>query len=160
VEWILEKGGSKPLMSSGEVQVSKGELERFEMYLFEMDDVLEDFIATASAEGFFLDYSPDSLATPEDYWLTKKSAPDSDRIFQRAVRYLGEVFRRARGGRWQLCVSHPNNLYFKLPVLVGYNPAQPHLEFCPLVVFTNFTKRERRGMLRTAVYADLPASNE
>jgi len=38
------------------------ELEKFQQFLFEMDDVLEAFIAEARAAGFGLDYTLDSTA--------------------------------------------------------------------------------------------------
>ena len=45
---------------------TKNELEQFERYVFEMDDVLEDFIRTASDQGVKLDYSLESLDALEE----------------------------------------------------------------------------------------------
>jgi hypothetical protein len=135
--------------------ISPEEREKFEMYLFEMDDVLEPFIEDADKAGFTLDYSLDSLHRLEQHWLSRKGDADAERLLQRSVRYFGEVFRKNVGGKWQLCDSHPNNVYFKLPIVSRYSHSQPHLEFCPLIIFTNFVNRERRGILRRAAEAHM-----
>lgn len=44
------------------MEIPEEQFEKFQMYLFEMDDVLEDFLRTAAAMGFELDYSPASVA--------------------------------------------------------------------------------------------------
>lgn len=124
------------------------------MYLFEMDDVLEEFVDDAAQEGHSLDYSLGSLPALEAFWLAKKSAPDAERFFQRSVRYLGEVFRKNVGGKWKLSLDEPRDMYYKLPVIFGYSTSQPHLQFCPLFIFKNFTIRQRPGMLRKAVDTD------
>lgn len=135
--------------------ISPEEREKFEMYLFEMDEVLEEFVDNAREAGSSLDYSLDSLPMLEDYWLSHKTDPEAHRLLQRSARYFGEVFRKNLGGHWELCSDDPQDMYFKFPILAEYSQSQPHLTFCPLFVFRNFTVRERRGMLRTAVDAHL-----
>jgi hypothetical protein len=135
--------------------ISAEEREKFETYVFEMDDVLEQLIDDADAAGFTLDYSLDSLDTLEAFWLAKKGDVDSERLVQRAARYFGEVFRKNVGGHWELSSDNPQDMYFKFPVIAGYSQAHPYMQFCPLFVFRNFVNRERRGILRKAIEADM-----
>jgi hypothetical protein len=135
--------------------ISPDEREKFEMYVFEMNDVVEEFVDDAHKAGFTLDYSLDSLVTLEEYWLVGKGGEDPERLLQRSARYFGEVFRKNVGGRWELCSDDPQDMYFKFPVIAGYSRSQPHMVFCPLFVFRNFKVRERRGILRTAIEADM-----
>jgi hypothetical protein len=132
----------------------QSELDRFEQFLFEMDDVLEQFLAAASSAGFDLDYSLSSLESLEEYILGELTeSGNSELVKNRAARYLGELFRKNVGGRWQLCLKNPKYLYYKLPVIVGH--ADRPIEFCPIQVIRNFIRMKRRGMLRTAVESHL-----
>lgn len=139
-------------------KITAAQREKFEMYLFEMDDVLEAFLEEAGAAGFHLDYSLQSLDLLEEYWLAvSPQAEDPERIRQQAARYYGEVFRLNYGGKWRLSEKHPRDIYFGLPVICGFDPKAPDYEFCPLVTFHNFTVNQHRGLLRRA--AELEAGS-
>jgi hypothetical protein len=128
------------------------ELEKFEHFLFEMDNVLEDFVERASQAGFNLNYSVDSLADLERF--IAQNNEQSDSLFDnRAARYLGEVFRKVVGGVWELCLKNPKYMYFKLPVISGYSTHS--IEFCPIEMIANFKAKQQAGMLRTAVESHL-----
>lgn len=118
-----------------------------------MDDVLEAFLAEARAGGFDLDYSIDSLNALEKYVVSEPDGGKSSRFQNRAARYLGEVFRKTVGGKWELCLKDPRYLYFNLPVLTGYSDRP--IEFCPIEVLANFTFKKEPGMLKRAVEANL-----
>ena len=128
------------------------EVEMFEQFLFEMDDVLAKFIETASQAGFNLNYSVESLADLERF-ITANSTHSDSSFDNRAARYLGEVFRQLVGGTWELCLKHPRYMYFKLPVISGYS-TQP-IELCPIEIIGNFRAKQEPGMLRKAVEAHL-----
>jgi hypothetical protein len=128
------------------------ELEKFEHFLFEMDDVLEEFVETASQAGFNLNYSVDSLADLERF-ITANSEHSDSSFNNRAARYLGEVFRKLVGGKWELCLKNPRYMYFKLPVISSYSTHS--IEFCPIEVIANFKAKQEAGMLRTAVESHL-----
>jgi hypothetical protein len=141
-------------MKKGNKQLATPEeLEKFEYFLFEMDDVLEAFLAEASAAGFAFDYSFDSLDALEKYVLSQPDEGKSSRFQNRAARYLGEVFRKTVGGKWELCLKDPKYLYFKLPVLTGYSDKP--IEFCPVEVLGNFTHKKEPGILKRAVESHL-----
>lgn len=131
------------------------ELDKFEHYLFEMDDVLAAFVSDARREGVDLDFSMESLDRLEAFVLSapKDEADAVELLKSRSARYLGEVFRKHSGGRWELCLGDPKYLYFKLPVIAGY--ATTPIEFCPVEVIANFLHSAKRGTLRSAVAAHL-----
>jgi hypothetical protein len=128
------------------------ELEKFELFLCEMDDVLEDFVSQAQTAGVVLDYTVASLDALEAYiGTTLQAGAPGELVKNRASRYLGEVFRRTVGGKWQLCLRDPKYLYFKLPVIANYS-SKP-IEFSPVSIISNYTIRRKPGLLRAAVEA-------
>jgi hypothetical protein len=132
------------------LEATTQEREKFEHFLFEMDDVLDAFIVEARSRGFSLNYSLESLESLETL-LLKQYGPGENGVVlkSRAARYLGEVFRKAFGWRWELCLKGPAYLYFKLPVISGYSASG--IEFCPIEVLASFLHSRRKGMLRQAV---------
>jgi hypothetical protein len=128
------------------------QLEKFEQYLFEMDDVLEDFTGESQALGYEMDYSLESLDGLERL-LIEKDAGDQSQLKNRAARYLGEVFRRNVGGKWELCLKDPKYLYYGLPVLTAYSSTG--IEFCPIELIENFMFKREPGMLQRVVRGDL-----
>jgi len=133
--------------------VTPEEREKFEHFLFEMDDVLEPYVRAAVAGGYALDYSPDSLAELERYWRAAGDGRRDGTAANRAAGYLGEVFRRTVGGVWRQCDKGPRYLYHGLPVVAGYATAD--IEFCPIEVFGNCVVRGEPGMLRRALGSHL-----
>jgi hypothetical protein len=130
----------------------KEDIEKFELFLFEMDDVLDAFLAQASQSGIVLDYSTESLDQLEAILDAQPgTSEEAETIRNRAARYLGEVFRKQVGGRWELCLREPKSLYFKLPVVSGY--AKSGIEFCPVEVIANFLHSRKKGLLRGALAA-------
>lgn len=132
--------------------------ERFEEYLFEMDDVLDDFTGEAGALGYQLDYSIASLESLETILSQRFGSSDDEKLKNRAARYLGEVLRRTAGGRWELAVEDTRSLHFKLPVVRGHS--RTGIEFCPIEVIENFAYSGTRGMLKRAVEAHLRHSDK
>jgi hypothetical protein len=133
---------------------SEDEMEKFQQYLFEMDDVLREFLNEVAAQaGVALDFTTESLDRLEpaiDILLSRPGA-EVDTVKNRAARYLGEAFRRHIGGTWELCLKDPKYMYFKLPVIAGY--ADMPIEFSPVSVVGNYIVRRKRGLLRGAVAA-------
>jgi hypothetical protein len=84
---------------------SEDEMEKFQQYLFEMDDVLREFLDEVAAQaGVALDFTTESLDRLElaiDILLSRPGA-EVDTVRNRAARYLGEAFRRHIGGTWAL----------------------------------------------------------
>ncbi|OYD07117.1 hypothetical protein [Paludifilum halophilum] len=97
------------------------EEERFQHWLFDMDDVLEDFIEKFPGN---LDYSPSSLNILENWLLKQYSSaeelkskdqfPNLDAI----GRYIGEVYRKnLKGVRWGIELDDESNVFYGLPII-------------------------------------------
>lgn len=94
--------------------------EKFEMFLFDMDDNLEAFIDEAESQGYNLDYSLKSLTDLENYLTKNKVDQDSDDV-NNAAAYFGEVVRKKYGGKWICSLDMKNNsLYYGKPVISGH----------------------------------------
>jgi len=138
-------------------RITKKDRDKFQQYIIEMDDVLDKFTEEASQAGYDLDYSLKSLDTLEEYWLAvSPHVDDPERLFQRAARYYGEVFRLNFGGEWRLCDEDPQLMFYGYPVIAGFDPKNPDYEFCPLFYFEIFTVRKIRGLLRQQVDTIFP----
>ena len=129
------------------------DLEKFQKFVFEMDDALENFTRKAINRGLKLDYSIDSLDILEKY--IDGHIPESASIEEmtRASRYLGEVFRKNIGGRWDLCLDNPKNINYKLPIINNFSELD--IEFCPLAILDNYVTRKKRGLIKRAVLSNL-----
>lgn len=126
------------------------EQEKFEQFLFEMDDVLESFVDQAGAAGYLLDYSLESLDRLEQFYLSRQmDEAQREDFIQKAARYLGETVRQVYGGKWQLEIDNPKHLYYGLPVLTGHAPSK--VKLCPQQTFRIFTKGKPAGFLRQVV---------
>jgi hypothetical protein len=129
------------------------EQEKFEQFLFEMDDVLNQFVDAAAAAGFELDYSFDSLDVLERYCLARKTSNSADDSFvSAAARYYGEVVRKVYGGKWYLEIDNPKHLLYGLPVLVGYAPSRVKLS--PHQTIRMFAKGKPAGFLKRVIDTD------
>lgn len=130
-------------------RVAADEIERdkFEKYLFEMDDVLDDFVGEAGALGYRLDYTEGSLDALESFVLQRLHS-DEEQVKNRAARYLGEVFRKRVGGHWDLYMDNPDDLHYRLPVITGFSKVD--FDFCPIEIVVNFTVKQERGILQRA----------
>ena len=140
-------------------QISHEEREKFEYFIFEMDDVLEKFISDAKKEGMNLDYSLSSLDQLELIILRNLDTETNIEVLKnRAARYIGEVVRKNLGGNWELCDKDPRYLYFKLPVISGYSDID--IEFCPIEIIRNYMRSKKMGMLKKNVEADMEYKKE
>lgn len=131
----------------------ESDIEKFQQFVFEMDDVLEGFIAASSEQGFTFDYSVSSLDALESYIEENIGSKEEINSITRVSRYLGEVFRKNLGGRWDLSLDDPKNINYKLPIINEFSELD--LEFCPVAIIGNFVVSRKTGMIRKAVESNL-----
>ena len=127
----------------------KDDIEKFQYFIFEMDDVLEEFVGLFNKNGFELDYSLSSLDLLENIIDSMEANANDSKFVNRCSRYLGEVFIKELGGRWDLSLDNPDNVYFKLPIVNDYSNLD--IEFCPIAIINNYLVRKRPGLLKEAV---------
>jgi hypothetical protein len=126
----------------------------FEQWLFDLDDVLDDF--RAAHPDLELDGTDASLARLERWLLDRYpntealTAPSADRILDGAARYLGEMMRNRVGGTWDVVLDDPKFIYGRLPII--HVPNRGNVPFCPHFTVRLALKR-RTGDLFTSVVA-------
>lgn len=120
----------------------------FEMWLFVMDDRLEEFISSLPQDvGRALDYSPESLDVLEAWLL--RNFPDISSIkavtktLDGAARYVGETFRLALGGGWDIELENTQDVFYELPVLTVQYPRE-----CPHTLTTTSLDRRTGDVFR------------
>lgn len=129
--------------------ITKEDRDKFAAYLGEMEDVVGAFLDESRRAGYDLDFSEESLDSLEGFWLEHSGqTPDPEGFLQRAVRYYGEVYRKANGGEWRLSDLQPRSVFYGRPVIHDFHPADRNFEFCPSVLFRLFTVRQQRCLLR------------
>ncbi len=126
----------------------------FEYWLIEMDDALRRFFASLpSVLQNQLDYSPDSLVPLEEWILSKYNRPqdlieaEQKEMLDGLARYIGEVYRKTIGGRWEIRLDDPNYVYYGLPQLTGF--AEKSTPICPHTLVTASVDRRTGTFLRT-----------
>ncbi|KQM77872.1 hypothetical protein ASE74_15850 [Pedobacter sp. Leaf216] len=118
--------------------------EKFENFIFNIDDYLESFIDKAEEQGYNLDYSTNSLNDLENYLTKNKIDKDNDDVNDAAA-YFGEVVRKNYGGNWICSLDIENNsLYYGKPVIVGHTQPKD-LQLSPFDSVLIFVIRPRKN---------------
>jgi hypothetical protein len=126
--------------------------ERFEDWLFVMDDELEAFVRSFPDEmSQQLNYSPESLGVLESWMLKTYSSPkhlsEDKMTWDKIGRYIGETYRKTLGGRWDVQLNSPEMAYYGLPVIIAPNLSPD----CPLSFSTAALDRKRQNYLQSVL---------
>jgi len=117
--------------------------EKFELFLFNLSNQLEDFLEKALNNGYKLDYSLDSLSVLEKF-LIKEKVTVNDDFYSDASGYLGEVVRKNFDGIWECSLDkEKNGIHYGLPVIVGHSDFD--IELSPFTVVKIFLIRHREN---------------
>jgi hypothetical protein len=127
-------------------------LEQFNLWVFEMDDQLENFRQSLPVNIISkLDYSISSLDSIEKWILDNYSThqellkKENGAVVDGLARYIGETFRKNIGGHWSIDLDNPKNAYFNLPVITGFEHiASP---VCPHTMTTTAANRRTGNLL-------------
>lgn len=102
--------------------------EGFQYWLADMDSALERFLNGLPREiTERLDRSPESLDVLEAWILERYPstqamlAPTESRVVDGLARYIGETFRKAIGGRWEIRLDDPKYVFHGVPQLTGFS---------------------------------------
>ena len=128
--------------------------DQFQAWLMDMDDVLDRFIASAPADkAASLDSSAASLDVlegliPSDYpTVADAKAPGEANRLDGYARYIGELFRKHFGGRWNIELGDEKNAFFGMPQISRMRGQQ--VQLCPLTLVTAAVDRRSGKLLRT-----------
>lgn len=75
---------------------------------------------------------------------------DQNQLVNGAACYIGEIFRKALGGRWDIELGDPDYVYFGVPILRGLGGSTNESE-CPLSLATASADRRTGNYLRTVL---------
>jgi hypothetical protein len=102
--------------------------EDFEYWLADMDDALERLFKMVPPElRARLDFSPASLDALEAWILERYASTNAmlgqseSLIVDGLARYIGETFRKAIGGRWEIRLDDPKYVFYGKPQLTGFS---------------------------------------
>ena len=130
-------------------------LEKFDDFLFEMDDQLDALREMAETRGIALDMSIGDFERLEQLFDLVADGVSAERRKDLVVsfaRYLGELVCSLFGGKWILALSDEKSVYYNQPVIVGH-AAAPDLEFSPIMTMRAYSLKKHAGTLRRAVMA-------
>lgn len=125
----------------------------FETWLASMDDFLEEFLLEfPEADRARLDYSRESLDLVEA-WILRTYASSAEAIrstesqrVNRAACYVGEVFRKTLGCKWDIRLDDPKFVFHGLPILAG-----TRVSTCPLTLVTAAASRRTSSFLQNVL---------
>lgn len=133
------------------------ELEKFDHFIFIMEDQLEVLEEKAESFGYVLARDMRSLEKLEEFFneLTANSSTEEKNELSIIFgRYLGEIVRKSFGGKWHLPLEDKRNINFNNPVIIGHTDIDG-LEFPALGVMHAFSLRKKPGLLRRAVMSQV-----
>ena len=123
--------------------------EKFENFLFNMDDYLEQLTSKASDQGIILDFSLGSLKELERY-IIENNTKQTDDDYNDISAYLGEVLVQNYGAKWHCNLDNVNNsLYYGFPVLEGHSGKD--VLFSPFHVVKAFILRQKENLFINAI---------
>lgn len=130
--------------------LSEDELkEKFENFIFNVDDYIEDLESRTEKYGLKLDFSLDSLKEIEKYILKKNIKIDDDE-YDYIAAYLGEVIVKNFKLKWQCNLDKINNsLYYGFPVLEGLS--KKDVLYSPFHIIKAFILRHKEGLIINSI---------
>lgn len=138
--------------------MNKGNITRddFDHWIFSMGDDLEEFLSSTyfdSEQLSNLNYSIDSLTVIEQWILDRFNSTEevirneNADLVDKAVKYIGETFRKQLGGNWDIDLENQKNAYYNLPVLTNYS--EKATPICPHTLVSAAADRRSGKFLKT-----------
>jgi len=131
--------------------------EKFDQFLIVMDEQIEALERDGDTRNTSLSLSMNSLESLESLFLKMTEEVDGDDLAKLIIyfsRYLGEIVIKAYGGKWKLSLGDKKNFNYDTPIVTGHSPVEK-LEFSPIGVMRAFSIKKKKGMLRTAISAQV-----
>lgn len=97
--------------------------DKFDMFMFNLSDYLENFISKLDSKGYKLNYSISSLSVLQDYIINEKITINDDDVNDAGC-YFGEVVRRNYGGKWICNLDNTKSVSYGKPVIIGHTKPQ------------------------------------
>jgi len=127
--------------------------DKFELFMFNMSDYLDDLQSKAEQLGYNLDYTLKSLNDLEDY-LTKNEVNENSDDIESIACYFGEIVRKNVGGRWDCDLEDESDLYYGKPVIIGHTTPDD-LMLSPFDSVMIYILRPTKGFFLSVIENDL-----
>ena len=111
----------------------------------------------AEKHGIQLHVTMNSLEKLESLFFKLADNADKDTrdsLIITFARYVGEIVSTSYGGKRELSLDDPKNVYYKSPVIVDHT-AIAGLEFSPIFAMQAVWLRRKPGLLRQIIMADI-----
>lgn len=127
--------------------------EKFENFIFNMSDNLEQIEEKANQQNLKFDYTLNSLKNIERYIL-KNNTTINDDDYNDLSSYLGEVLRKNSKGNW-ICNldKEGNSLYYGFPVIAGHSI--DGVLFSPFHLIKAFILRKKENLFKEAIESQI-----
>lgn len=123
--------------------------ERFDNFIFNIDDYIESLQEQADHQGLKLDLSLSSLGNLEQF-VVKLDISVNSHEYNDCSAYLGEVVVQNFKGKWTCNLDKENNsLYYGFPVVTGHS--KEGVLFSPFHVVKAFILRKRHHLFIDAI---------
>ncbi len=123
--------------------------EKFDNFLFNLDECLAVFINKLNNKGYTLDYTIDSLDSLEKYIINEKIETNEDDVNDSGC-YFGEVVRRKYGGRWVCSLNNKDSMFYSKPVIIEHTEPED-LELSPIDDVQTLIIRPRQHHFKTII---------
>lgn len=140
--------------------MSESKRDLFEYWLTDMSESIERSLNSMPPDvSGKMDYTPESLDILEKHIIEIFDSPkcaleESEADFVDGIaRYVGQVFRKCLGGKWDIELDDPSNVFFNVPQLVGMKNQDTQIS--PLTLVTASLDRRRGNYIRTVLEAHL-----
>lgn len=128
-------------------QFTVKELEdKFENFIFNIDDYLENIQDKAKLQGLDFDLSMKSINLIEEY-ITRNDTTIEDDDYNDLSAYLGEVVRRNfKNAQWKCNLDKENNsIYYGFPIVEGHS--SEGILLSPFHMVKAFILRKKKRLL-------------
>ncbi|WP_100073960.1 hypothetical protein [Chryseobacterium camelliae] len=123
--------------------------EKFDNFIFNIDDYIESLEDKAEHQDLKLDLSLNSLEDLEQFILKCDISVNSDE-YNDCSAYLGEVVVQNFKGKWICNLDKENNsLYYGFPVVIGHS--KEGVLFSPFHVVKAFILRKKHNLFIDAI---------
>jgi hypothetical protein len=132
-------------------KLTDADYEKFNLFIFSVDDSVEELQLLAKNNNIKLDFSDDTPMNIESLIVAIDLKRDDEHLVNVFGQYLGEYFIKKIGGQWKLGDDPESSIDFNQPVIGGHNTIG--YVFSPLMRIRTFANRRKPGIIATSIEA-------
>jgi len=125
--------------------------EKFDNFLFNLDEIVVNFKKELNNLGYNVDYTLDSVNILESYILDNDIKIEDDDYYDASC-FLGELFRIVYYGKWKLD-DNKKSLFYNKPI-IDYN-SSTGVVFSPFNTLRGVILRKQKGLLSSIIKSNV-----